>query len=129
MTDALISEQFLGIFIGIIIFETALIFGQYIELNVDNYGQQKKLSVFQKIDVDKIIMGLSLCGLAIIYVFGMLPFISPQPVSYLAIGLYWVGLTLVINGLMTNKEAFYLINRKLDRILSREPDLHEDRQV
>lgn len=114
MADILISEQLLVILVGTVLFETALIFSYYIVLRMGLDKPQEELSFFQKLDSEKFIIGLFLCYLAITYLLGMLEFISTNPSPIIGIGLYWMGLTFVLNGLFTQKQAFHSINQRLN---------------
>jgi len=67
---------------------------------------------------NKIITGVLLAIVAILFISGILPGVNSQaPYTFtIGIGVYWMGITLCINGLFTESREFYLLKRQIEEL-------------
>jgi hypothetical protein len=121
MTDIIIPSDLLGQFVGVILFETSLIIGLLIQEHAQSHENQGALTFSQQLEGWKIASGLLASGIAVLVFLGFYPLIPQQPqpdiVRLIGFGLFWIGLTLIVNGVFTQKKAFHSIEQKIDRLI------------
>jgi len=121
MANITIPSDLLGQFVGVILFETSLIIGLLIQEHAQSYENQKSLTFSQQLEGWKIISGFFACGIAILVFLKWYPFIpssgQSDVINVIGFGLFWIGLTLIVNGMFTQKRAFHSIEQKLDNLI------------
>jgi hypothetical protein len=120
MANITIPSDLLGQFVGIILFETSLIIGLLIQEQSHTQGNNR-LTFIQQLEGWKIGSGIFACGIAILVFLKEYPFILPsaqsEGINVIGFGLFWIGLTLIVNGMFTQKQAFHSIEKKLDNLI------------